>query len=260
MIANKNRKIIFLHIPKTAGSTFRMFINSLNKQDTFTHYHSSGKGFIPKFHPDYFKHLKNNKNFKPIEIYSGHFVFSEYCINSELFTLIRDIHETFFSNFYFFYFRTYKKQNRNIENFNYIKNQIELDIKLSLDDIPTIKCLLKNNFIISNPFTKVFSGIPFQKYFFVKEDLKVNDESYQLALSNIKYFKGIISNKSIKQFFLNFLKEYDFKVRNFNSQNVANYDRNLINLISNKLFDEILEYNKYDNLLLQEIKKSGSYI
>ena len=101
-----------------------------------------------------------------------------------------------------------------------------------MDNIPTIKSLLENNFIISNLFTKVFSGIPYQKYFFVKEDLKINDESYQLALKNIKYFKGIISNKSIKQFFFNFLKEYDFKVRNFTSQNLANYDRNLIKLIS----------------------------
>tara|TARA_B100000989_G_C19499532_1_gene453608 strand:- start:1230 stop:1556 length:327 start_codon:yes stop_codon:yes gene_type:complete len=101
-----------------------------------------------------------------------------------------------------------------------------------LDNIPTIKSLLENNFIISNLFTKVFSGIPYQKYFFVKEDLKINDESYQLALKNIKYLKGIISIKSIKQFFFNFLKEYDFKVRNFTSQNLANYDRNLIKLIS----------------------------
>lgn len=260
MILNNKKKIIFLHIPKTAGSTFRMFIDCLNRQESFTHYHSSGKGFIPKFHPDYFKHLKNDKNFKPLEIYSGHFVFSDHCINSDLFTLIRDIHETFFSNFYFFYFRTYKKQFRNIENFKYIKNQIELDIKLSLEDIPTIKRLLVNNLINSDPFTKVFAGIPFEKYFFVKEDEKINDETYKVALKNIKHFKGIISNKSIKQFFSNFLNDYDFKVRNFTSQNVANYDRNLINLISNKLFDEILEYNKYDNMLIEEIKKSGSYI
>ena len=66
MILNNKKKIIFLHIPKTAGSTFRMFIDCLNKQEIFTHYHSGGKGFIPQFHPNYFKHLKNDKNFKPL--------------------------------------------------------------------------------------------------------------------------------------------------------------------------------------------------
>lgn len=259
MTLNK-KKIIFLHIPKTAGSTFRMFIDRLNKQETFTHYHFGMKRVIPKFHLDYFKRLKTDNNFKSLEIYSGHFVFSKHCIDSDLITFIRDIHETFFSNFYFFYFKTFKIQNMNVENFKFIKNYIELDIKLSLDDITTIKNLLENNFINSNPFTKVFAGIPFEKYFFVKQDLKINDEIFLLALKNIKYFKSIISNKSVKQFFFNFLNKYDFKVRNFTSQNVSNYDRYLINLISNKLYDDILEYNKYDNMLIQEIKKSGCYI
>ena len=259
MILNK-KKIIFLHIPKTAGSTFRMFLDSLNKQETFAHYHFGTKGIIPKFHPDYFEILKTDNNFKPLEIYSGHFVFSKHCIDSDLLTFIRDIHETFFSNFYFFYFRTFKKRNMNVKNFDFIKNYIELNIKLSLDDVTTIKNLLENNFINSNPFTKVFAGIPFEKYFFVKQDLKINDEIYLLALKNIKYFKYIINNKSVKQFYFNFLNKYDFKVRSFTSQNVASYDRNLINLMSNKLHDDILEYNKYDNMLIQEIKKSKSYI
>jgi len=259
MTLKNQKKIIFLHIPKTAGSTFRTFIASLNNQDKFNHFHSGGKGYIPQFHPDYFNSLKNSRLSKPLEIFSGHFVFSKHCIKSDLYTFIRDIHKAFFSNFYFFYLKIYKVENKNVENINYIKNKIKLDISISLNDISIIKNLFENNFLNSDPITKVFAGVPFKKYFLVKDDFKINDQIYQIALKNTKYFKGIIDNKNIKKFFYNFLNQYNFKVRNFNSQNIANYDRNFINLISNKLHDEILEYNKYDNMLIQEIKKLSSY-
>ena len=50
------------HLCSNCGTKFY----DLNKQEIFTHYHSGGKGFIPQFHPNYFKHLKNDKNFKPL--------------------------------------------------------------------------------------------------------------------------------------------------------------------------------------------------
>ena len=56
---------------------------------------------------------------------------------------------------------------------DYIKNKIDLNLAININDISTIKKLIENNLVTSNALTKTLAGIPFEKYFFVKKDQKI---------------------------------------------------------------------------------------
>ena len=53
--------------------------------------------------------------------------------------------------------------------------------------------------------------------------------------------------------FNNFLKKYNLQARQYTSKNISNYDRNFIKSISNLMYEQIIDYNKYDYKLLREL-------
>ena len=88
------KPIIFLHIPKTGGNTFNNAIQNIDTQNDISYLRAGKTGFLPKFSFNYFK-SQDAGNF-----FSGHFVFSDDCMIADLYTLVRDVHRTFFSNLY----------------------------------------------------------------------------------------------------------------------------------------------------------------
>ena len=91
------------------------------------------------------------------------------------------------------------------------------------------------------------SGIPFEKYFFVKKDQKITNEDYEAAIKNINYFKLIGNIDEFDLFIKSFLNIYKFNLDSYNSHmNVSNYDRNIITDVTEKLYQEISDYNYYD--------------
>ena len=109
--------IVFLHIPKTAGSSFYFVLKIIEKlKNNNVNVQRTGKnGILSNFT---FKNsiIKNN-----LQIYSGHHVFSDECKKSDIFTLVRDVHKTFFSNVYYQYFETFLQRNLNKKNIHIIK-------------------------------------------------------------------------------------------------------------------------------------------
>ena len=245
--------IVFLHIPKTAGSTFYFILKQIEKlkNHDINVKNNSKKGIIANFT---FKDFITKKD---IQIYSGHYVFSDECKKSDTFTLVRDVHKTFFSNIYYQYFHTFLQRNLNKKNIQVIKKNINLNFELQDTDESIIIELIKNNLITSNPFTKTFAGIPYEMFFYVENDYKITQSDYEKAVDNIRYFKLIGNTNSFEIFVKKFISLYGFNFHSYTHQRVSNYDRNFIDLIIIKLYQQIVDYNYYDVLLMSEIQKSN---
>ena len=243
------KPIIFLHIPKTGGNTFNNAIQNIETQNDISYLRASKTGFLPKFSFNYFK-SQDARNF-----FSGHFVFSDDCKIADLYTLVRDVHKTFFSNLYFQYFRTHLQKNLNLNNINKINEKFDFKLNMSDKDIPVILKLIENNLINSNTFTKTIAGIGYEKFFYVQNDYKITQSDYEMAVNNLKYFIMIGNIGSFKDFLNKFISFYGFKLDSYIHQNVSNYDRNFIDLMIKKLYQKIADYNFYDLLLIKKIEK-----
>lgn len=249
---NKNH-ILFLHIPKTAGSTIQtgfQYISEKNKNIVFTK--GAMSGLNDQFAIDYFKGINLNKN---LHILKGHFVFSESCKKFNLFSMVRDTIDLFISNLYFFYNQEYLRRNINAENINKIKKKMKLDLKLNTSDLLVIEELLKNNYLNSNIITKTFAGIPFEKHYFVTEDYKLSYEDFLLAQENLKYFTYVGNTDNVKKFlnvFLQYVPVNSFQIKH---KRIFKKDEKLINDIKNSISDKINLYNNYDTNLLEEIQR-----
>ena len=244
------KPIVFLHIPKTGGSTLNHTLKNIKDQNNINYLQRGERGYLPKFSFDHFKPQGGKK------FLSGHFVFSDQCKNVDLYTLVRDVHKNFFSNLYFKYFHTYLQKKRNLDNVKKINENIFFKLTLSENDAPIIIKLLENNFITSNIFTKTISGIPYEKYFYVENDYKITQSDYEAAINNLKYFKLIGNMDSFEVFINKFISFYGFSLQSYIYQNVSNYDRNFIDLMIKKLYQQIIDYNYYDYLLMKEIEKN----
>ena len=248
----KKKNIIFLHIPKTAGTTIQTGFRNIsdnNKKVVFSK--AAVPGLVDHFSLDHFKKLDLNKN---INILKGHFVFSDICKNFNLFSMVREIVDLFISNLYFFYNEEYLRRGLNSENITNIKKKINLDLTLSNNDIKIISELLKYNFINSNIITKTLAGIPFEKHFFVEEDYKLIEEDFTLAKENLKYFTYIGNTQNVEKFlnfFLHYVPVNSFKV---DHKRFFKKDQKLINDINYNLGNQINEYNYYDTKMLKIIK------
>lgn len=117
IMSYKDNTMCFLHIPKTGGKTVVDAFNRMETLNNITHHRAGSKGFLDNLSFDYFKNLEESKNKR---IYSGHFVFGEDCKKTKLYTVIRDVHEMFFSNLYFMFFTNFPT-NANKENIEAIK-------------------------------------------------------------------------------------------------------------------------------------------
>ena len=248
--------IVFLHIPKTAGSTFHFILKQIAtiKKNNVNVIRAGKKGILSNFT------YKDFITKRDIQIYSGHYVFSDECKNLDVFTLVRDVHKTFFSNVYYQYFHVFLQRNLNKENIHSIKKSINLNFELKDSDESIITNLIKNNLITSNPFTKTFAGIPYEKSFYVGNDYKITQSDYETAVDNIKYFKLIGNTNSFEIFVKKFISLYGFNLNQYTHQRVANYDRNFIDLMIKKLYQQIVDYNYYDILLMSEIEKNNNKV
>ena len=247
-----NKKIVFIHVPKSGGNTFNFALKRLAKLNNINFYQTGAHQSLPNFSLKYFERVRPRSFVGATRtdgsgIYSGHFVFSNECKKFDNFILIRDVYKTFFSCLYASYFRAFLQKKFNLENMHYIKNKIDLNLEININDISTIKKLIENNLVTSNALTKTLAGIPFEKYFFVKKDQKITNEDYEAAIKNINYFKLIGNIDEFDLFIKSFLNIYKFNLDSYNSHmNVANYDRNIITDMTEKLYQEISDYNYYD--------------
>ena len=250
------KNILFLHIPKTAGQTIKTAFRDMLKKNKNINLHTgAAEGLVDQFSLNYF----SEKNFnKDINIFTGHFVFSEACKNFELFSIVRNPIDLFISSLYFFYLEKYKRTNLNSQNIKLIKKQINFDLELSDKDLNIIPKLIENNFVNSNIITKTIAGVPFEKYYLVHEDYKLEEEDYLQAKENLKYFKYIGNVDNVESFLKVLLSFVPVNSLDYRSVNIFKKDKKLIQDIKNSIGDTIKEYNYYDTKLLEIIKNKFS--
>ena len=246
------KNILFLHIPKTAGQTIKTaFKDMIGKNKNIKLHTGASEGLVDHFSLNYFNKINLNEN---VNIFTGHFVFSEICKNFDLFSIVRNPLDLFISSLYFFYLEKYKRTNLNSQNIEMIKKQLNFDLNLSECDLKILPKLIENNFVNSNIITKTIAGVPFEKYYLVYEDYKLDEEDYFKAKENLKYFKYIGNVDYIENFFKVLLSNVPVNSLDYQSVNIFNKDKNLIQNIKNSIGDMIKDYNYYDIKILEIIK------
>ena len=243
---------LFLHIPKTAGlSVISGFQNISENNSNINLYRSSPKGTVRNFSTKYFSNidLEKDKN-----ILTGHFVFSEHCKKFKTFSIVRETLDLFISNLYYQYKQAFLINKLNIENIYIIQKKFKLDLNFTQNDLSIIKKLLENNYLVSNTITKTLAGIPFEKFFFVSKDHKINNLDYQKALENLEHFSYIGNTEDTDKFLKNFIRHMNINSVNYKNVNIFKKDQNLVNLIKHNLKDKINNYNHYDIKILEVIK------
>ena len=84
-----NKKIVFLHVPKSGGNTFNFALKRISKLNDINFVQVGQRISLPNFSLKYF-------GTDVTGIYSGHFVFSNELKKFDNFSLIRDVYKTFF--------------------------------------------------------------------------------------------------------------------------------------------------------------------
>ena len=100
--------------------------------------------------------------------------------------------------------------------------------------------------------------MPFEKYYLVHEDYKLEEQDYLQAKENLKYFKYIGNVDNIESFLKVLLSKVPVNSLDYRSVNIFKKDENLIQNIRNSIGDTIKEYNYYDTKLLEIIKNKFS--
>jgi len=247
------KPIIFLHTPRTGGSTFNSILEKIAFQNSLQYFRAGIAGYNEKFAFKYFEPNKTNN------LYSAHFVFSEECKQTDLITLVRDPVKMFISNIYA-HFGTYTKTNLNNHNKKIIETKINLNLNQTLSDVVQINKLFEYNFLVSNTLTKTFAGIPYDKFFYTANDYKLTQNDYNTAKKNLQYFKLIGDTDFFDLFVKKLILTYLFKLDNYQLLNSMKYNSKNIAEIIEKLHKECFYYNYFDILLMKEIKKNNNYI
>ena len=113
---------------------------------------------------------------------------------------------------------------------------------------------MQNNFVNSDIITKTLAGVPFEKYYLVTEDYKLEEEDYFRAIENLKYFTHIGNTDSVENFLKIVLNYLPVSSLDYKSVHKFKKDKSFVENIRAILGDKIKEYNYYDTKILEEIR------
>ena len=121
-------------------------------------------------------------------------------------------------------------------------------------DINLVEDMLKDNNFVSNPFTKTFAGIGFDKLFYTKNDYKISINDFNKAKKNIDFFDLIGFIENFDSFLKNFKEIFGFQIRNYEIKNTSNLSEEFKKYFIDKLEKKIIDYNSFDYKLVNYIK------
>lgn len=213
-------KIIFLHIPRTGGTTFRDILDRL--------YHSNNvveiKNFIDS--EKIMKSIPKNEQSK-IQLIKGHLNFG--------------IHQWIKGPYKYITFLRHPL-NRIISTFKYVKNNIKHPDHKSIQSMSMIEYFdSRKNILIDNGITRLLLG---NNYDFNIPFGNIKEKHYKMALDNLKnnfLVAGITErfNESI----LILANELNWKSPYYS---IANKSKNTNELIKTNIDDQIIKYYSYD--------------
>jgi len=219
--------ILFLHIPKTAGTTVHHILNNEYRG-------------LPSFsisHPDQisiFEKLSKEERWK-IKVLKGHFVFGADAYYSEPTT-------------YFTFLREPIK--RSISSFNYLKSNHVFPFEKSEEQY-SLKDLLKSghkkNF--DNCHVRFLAGTTHLAYG------EVNEETYQLALSNFEnYFDSFGICERFDESLIYLKQRLNWAMPYYVKANVSE-KKSYLSIFDEETYQLLNYYNRFDLLLYEHANK-----
>ena len=219
--------ILFLHIPKTAGTTVHHILNNQYRS-------------LPSFsisHPDQITHFENKSKEERsrIKVLKGHFAFGAHAYYSEPTT-------------YFTFLREPIK--RSISSFNYLKSNRVFPFEKSEEQY-SLKDLLKSghkkNF--DNCHVRFLAGATNLGYG------EVNEETYQLALSNFEnYFDTFGICERFDESLICLKQNLNWSMPFYVKANVSE-KQSYLSIFDEETYQLLNHYNKFDLLLYEHASK-----
>ena len=224
-------KLIFLHIPKAAGSSVNIFLEVAGKYLKKYYYHCNVRNYNPSI-----KIIENWQGASqtafeiPLDIrnkinfLSGHFIFGVNQIfesNCKYFTVIREPIDRELSSINYIYQNGQFNKGENIEQ--YLLN------------------------VLDNPQVKMLAG---SKYM----HKTCNDEIFSLAVKNLeKHFLLYAPAEKTNELLQALIGIYDLPNFSYYQSNITK--KKLLNKIDSNLEQKLLDYHTYDSKLYKLVKE-----
>ncbi len=232
-----NKKIIFNHIPKTAGSTFLSILENEYGKTQMFHVNSMNPH---KSIEDFFK--LTNIEVDNLKCIAGHLTDKLIDKLNEDFievVFLREPKEALISEFYYIKRASWNKHHENVKKMNSIIEYINYRKELNMENQQTR--------YLANETEHLLKSLTPEK--------KVDADSYNKALDKLKKIDYVLLTENFDESILLLHNQLNWKKKPY--YKIANKTNNRLSIseLNNRELEEILEFNKFDIKLYEFAKE-----